>query len=67
MEEEKVKCPKCGSEQIQAEKKGFGFGKALIGAALTGGIGLLAGGIGASKVRLVCLKCGNKWKPEKVD
>lgn len=43
MEEDKLYCPKCGSSQLVANKKGFGAGKALTGAVLTGGIGLLAG------------------------
>lgn len=56
-----VRCPKCGSTQIQAMKKGFGFGKAAVGAWVAGPVGLLAGGIGAGKVQRVCLKCGKKF------
>lgn len=56
-----VKCPKCGSTQISADKKGFGVGKAVIGAAVAGPIGLVGGNIGAKKVRITCLKCGNSW------
>ena len=40
MEEDKLYCPKCGSTQLVANKKGFGAGKALTGAILTGGIGV---------------------------
>lgn len=61
MEEDKLYCPKCGSSQLVANKKGFGAGKALTGAVLTGGIGLLAGFIGSGKVKVTCLKCGSKW------
>lgn len=61
MEEDKLYCPHCGSSQLTANKKGFGAGKALTGAVLTGGIGLLAGFIGSGKVKVTCLKCGSKW------
>ena len=46
-EEEYLCCPKCGSRELHAEHKGFSGGKALAGAILTGGIGLLAGTIGS--------------------
>ncbi len=58
-----ITCPKCGSNQITADKKGFSGGKAVAGAILTGGIGLLAGTIGSGKVVITCLNCGNQWKP----
>lgn len=54
-------CPKCLSTSLSANKKGFGIGKAVIGAAFTGGIGLVAGNLGAKKVRVTCLKCGNQF------
>lgn len=63
MEEEKLYCPHCGSSQLTANKKGFGAGKAVTGAILTGGIGLLAGFIGSGDVKITCLKCGRKWNP----
>lgn len=56
-----VYCPKCLSTSISSQKKGFGVGKALVGGALTGGIGLLAGAIGSNKIELYCMKCGNKF------
>lgn len=56
-------CPKCGSTSITAAKKGFGVGKALAGAVVTGGVGLLAGFIGSGKVELICMNCGHKWTP----
>ncbi len=56
-----VTCPRCGSTQISADKKGFGVGKAVVGAAVAGPIGLVAGNIGAKKVRVTCLKCGHSW------
>jgi tellurium resistance protein TerD len=59
-----ISCPKCGSTQITAVKKGFGLGKAAVGGLLTGGIGLLGGFIGSGKVKIVCLKCGHEWQPK---
>lgn len=46
--EENVKCPKCGSTQIHAEKRGWS---------------LMTGMIGSSKIIMTCLKCGSKFKP----
>ena len=61
--EDKLYCPKCGSTQLVANKKGFKTGQAIGGAILTGGIGLLAGFIGSGKVKITCLKCGSEWEP----
>lgn len=58
-----IKCPKCGSTQIAANKKGFSGTKAVGGAILTGGIGLLAGTIGSNKIIITCLNCGNNFSP----
>ncbi|MEG0956613.1 MAG: hypothetical protein RSC59_07410 [Erysipelotrichaceae bacterium] len=41
-------CPKCGSEHITAGTRGFT---------------VTTGFLGSGNVRLVCLNCGNKWKP----
>ena len=54
-------CPKCKSASLSANKKGFGVGKAVAGAMLTGGLGLMAGNINAKKVRLTCMKCGHQF------
>lgn len=61
-QEEYLYCPKCGSRELHAEHKGFSGGKALAGALVTGGIGLLAGTIGSRDTQITCLKCGNKFK-----
>jgi ribosomal protein S27E len=61
-----VKCPKCGSNQITAQKKGFSAGKAAAGAILTGGVGLLAGFHGSSDIDVSCLACGHHWNPKKL-
>lgn len=60
-----IKCPKCGSDQISANQKGFGVGKAVVGAAIAGPLGLIGGNIGAKKVRVTCLKCGHHWEAGK--
>lgn len=53
-------CPKCYSTSLSAHKKGFGIGKAIIGASINP-LGLVAGNIGAKKVRVTCLKCGQQF------
>lgn len=58
-----VKCPKCKSDQVTANKKGFSGKQAVAGAVLTGGIGLLAGTIGSNKVKITCLNCGHEFAP----
>lgn len=57
-----IRCPKCGSSQLSANNKGFGVGKAIVGGVALGGIGLLGGFIGSSKVKITCLQCGHQWK-----
>lgn len=64
--EEQVKCGKCNSTQITANKKGYSVGKAAAGVILTGGIGLVAGAIGSGNVKITCLACGHSWDPKKV-
>jgi len=55
-------CPKCLSISLSANKKGFGIGKAVIGAVTPlGFLGLTAGNIDAKKVRVTCLKCGYQF------
>lgn len=58
---EPIKCPKCGSTSLSANKKGFGIGKSVVGATIAGPIGLMAGNIGSKKVRITCLKCGHQF------
>lgn len=56
------RCSRCGSTSISADKKGFGVGKAVVGAALVGPLtGLVAGSSGSKKVRITCLNCGHHW------
>ncbi|HCQ6376177.1 zinc ribbon domain-containing protein [Clostridioides difficile] len=56
-----ARCPRCGSVSLSAHKKGFGIGKAVAGATIAGGIGLVAGNLGAKKVRVTCLNCGKQF------
>lgn len=60
---DEIKCPKCGSTQLTANKKGFGLGKAAAGGLLLGPLGLAGGLLGSNKVMITCLKCGYKFKP----
>lgn len=60
-------CPNCGNTDIRFlgnNKKGFSVGKAIGGAALTGGIGTLAGFAGkkGKKNSWHCSQCGNLFK-----
>lgn len=58
---DEIRCPKCGSTQLTANKKGFGLGKALIGGVIFGGVGLLGGFLGSNKIKITCLNCGHSW------
>jgi hypothetical protein len=60
---EKITCPKCGSDQLMPHKKGFSGKKAVAGALITGGVGILAGTIGSNKIKITCLACGHTFKP----
>ena len=60
----KIVCPKCRSEMVTLQKKGFNAAAAL-GGYLVGGI-LLGGLMGASDMdtpELVCMACGHRWRP----
>jgi hypothetical protein len=54
-------CPECNSKAVSVNTQKYGVGKALVGTLLTGGVGLLAGGIGRNNLKLTCLDCGKKW------
>ena len=63
---ERMKCPRCGSQNIQmvgTHKQGFSVGKAVGGAILTGGVGSLAGFAGkqTGKSDWVCQDCGKSF------
>lgn len=59
--EPRLVCPKCGSSSVKLFKKGFGFGKAALGVALTGPVGALGGAIGSNKSYRQCAVCGHKF------
>ena len=61
--DDQIHCPKCGSTQVTANKKGFSGSKAAAGVLLTGGVGLLAGTIGSNKILITCLNCAHQFKP----
>lgn len=61
--QKQICCPMCGSTEISAQKKGFGWSKALVGGVLTGGIGLIAGFHGSRRITITCLKCGHCFQP----
>lgn len=60
-----IKCPRCGSLQITANKKGFSGGKAVGGAILLGPLGLLVGLHRSKEIIITCLNCGHTWEPPK--
>ena len=60
-----VYCPKCYSTNITAQKRGFKFGRALVGGVLTLGVGVMAGAVGKNKIEVTCLNCGHTWKAGK--
>lgn len=59
-----LRCPHCQSERITAGKKGFGFGKAIVGGLLLGPVGILGGFIGSKKMEFACISCGRRWSPD---
>lgn len=59
-----VCCPKCGSTQLTANKKGFSLGKAIAGGILLVPVaGVATGMIGKNKIIITCLSCGKQFKP----
>jgi len=56
-----ITCSKCKSVQVSANRAGFGLGEAVVGGLLLGGVGLLAGILDSTKVRVTCLACGHSW------
>lgn len=56
-----IRCPKCKSDQITANKKGFNISGAVVGDILLGPIGIIAGSKNQHKVVITCLSCGHSW------
>lgn len=65
----KIKCPKCKGMNVAPlgqVKSGFSVGKAVGGAVITGGIGLMAGFIGSRKgYDFYCQDCGYVYRVKK--
>lgn len=60
---EEIVCPKCHSNQVSANKKGFSAGNAIAGNMLGGAVmGMGMGMAGSNQVVITCLKCGNQFK-----
>ncbi len=57
-----AKCPRCGSISLSGNKKGFGIGKAVVGASFIGAFGLIAGNINSKKLIITCMNCGHRFK-----
>ena len=56
------KCPICGEVkhwvQVDKSKSGFSVGKAAVGAALFGPVGLVGGALGKKTLTYACGRCG---------
>lgn len=56
------KCPMCKEsakwKKVDKTNKGFSVGKAAVGAAIFGSIGLVGGALGKKKVSYYCGNCG---------
>lgn len=56
------KCPMCGEREkwklVDTSNKGFSVGKAAVGAALLGPVGLVGGALGKKKKAYYCGNCG---------
>lgn len=63
--EELLHCPKCGSTQLSANKRGAKIGRGIAVGVLTLGVlsvpAIAAGAAGRNKLQITCMKCGHKW------
>jgi len=57
-----IRCSKCGSTQIMANKKGFNGRAAFVGNLFLGPVGLLCGCKGSGRTFVTCLVCGYSWE-----
>lgn len=55
-------CPKCHSNQIIWQKRGFSWGIGILGFLLIPVFGLFLGFIGCNSPRRKCVHCRHKWK-----
>jgi DNA-directed RNA polymerase subunit RPC12/RpoP len=59
--DDKVRCPNCNSEQVQIGKKGFDNKKGICGFFLCGPLGLFFGQKDADLTQRTCVRCGHVW------
>lgn len=60
---EEIVCPKCHSNQVSSNQKGFSTGNAIAGNMIGGAVmGMGMGMVGSNKIVVTCLKCGNQFK-----
>jgi len=59
--EEPVRCPRCGSTQIDTVQRSYNSCCGCLGFLLFQWLGLLLGFLGAGDVDLVCRNCGARW------
>ena len=60
---EEVVCPKCHSNQVSSNQKGFNSGNAIAGNMVGGAVlGVGMGMMGSNQIVISCLKCGNQFK-----
>jgi hypothetical protein len=60
--EGRVICPKCNSDQIAAQKRGYKLGRSLAASmTVLPVVGLGLGLIGRNKIEVTCLACGHRW------
>ncbi len=56
-------CPRCGSNLVNEDTRGFSWTKGIIASSLLGPLGgAIIGGSKAGELIYVCLNCNNKWK-----
>ena len=53
-----LQCPKCGSDDLHADKKGYDDDMGIMGMLIFSPIGLVAGEIDSDKFIITCLECG---------
>lgn len=64
MKKEEIVCPKCYSNQINANQRGFNTTTGALGLVTSGAMsGIAYGSLGSGKTIITCLQCGNKFEP----
>jgi len=63
----RVYCPKCNSDQLTANQRGYKAARGFIGAEMLGPSGAVLGAYGADQIWITCLNCGHRWQPGMID